>query len=207
MTCEVGRGLARLLRLLAFGCSSSPEIDFSCLPIVPPTLPGCICATATAGAKNTLTAKMSQQTKYIGLPKKPNRTKGRLQLGRKTPPHIDVQQLVNDADQSMGALRCQHWPSPNDHRLGTPDTPAIRSTRAADFVASLVRFRYSLPGCSPTLYGSDWNAQPSGTFTSKLSTDRSPFPLLDITTTPTGLLCWRDSHPLEWQLASLHGHS
>ena len=41
------------------------------------------------------------------------------------------------------------WPSPNDHRLGTPDTPAIRSTRAVDFVASLVRFRYSLPGCLP----------------------------------------------------------
>jgi hypothetical protein len=27
-----------------------------------------------------------------------------------------------------------------------------------------------------------------------------------MTTTVTGLLCWRDSHPLEWQLASLHGH-
>ena len=49
--------------------------------------------------------------------------------------------------------------------------------------------------------------QPSGTFTSRLSTDRSPSPLLDITTTATGLLCWRDSHPLEWQLASLHGQS
>ena len=56
------------------------------------------------------------------------------------------------------------------------------------------------------LYGSDWNAQPSGTFTSRLSTDRSPSPSLDITTTVTGLLCWRDFHPLEWQLASLHGH-
>src|SRR5665811_2342462 len=33
------------------------------------------------------------------------------------------------------------------------------------------------------LYGSDWNVQPSGTFTSRLSTDRSPSPLLDITTT------------------------
>jgi hypothetical protein len=22
----------------------------------------------------------------------------------------------------------------------------------------------------------------------------------------TGFLCWRDSHPLEWQLASLHDH-
>jgi hypothetical protein len=28
--------------------------------------------------------------------------------------------------------------------------------------------------------------------------------LPDISTTATGLLCWRDSHPLEWQLASLH---
>src|SRR5437660_1447067 len=41
-------------------------------------------------------------------------------------------------------------------------------------------------------------------FTSRLPTDRSPSPLLDISTTATGLLCWRDSHPLEWQLASLH---
>ena len=40
-------------------------------------------------------------------------------------------------------------PSPIDQRLGTPDTPAIRSARAVDFVASLVRFRYGLPGCSP----------------------------------------------------------
>src|SRR4029077_7389994 len=45
------------------------------------------------------------------------------------------------------------------------------------------------------LYGSDWNAQPSGTFTSRLSTDRSPSPLLDITTTATGLLCWRGLSP------------
>src|SRR5277367_1556352 len=29
-------------------------------------------------------------------------------------------------------------------------------------------------------------------------------PPLDITTTASGLLCWRDFHPLEWQLASLH---
>ena len=98
------------------------------------------------------------------------------------------------------------WPSPIDQRLGTPDTPAIRSTRAVDFVASLVRFRYGLPGCSPPCTDRTGTPQPSGTFTSRLSTDRSPSPPLDITTTATGLLCWRDSHPLEWQLASLHGH-
>ncbi len=28
-----------------------------------------------------------------------------------------------------------------------------------------------------------------------------------MTTTATGLLCWRDLHPLERQLASLHQHS
>jgi hypothetical protein len=56
------------------------------------------------------------------------------------------------------------------------------------------------------LHGSDWNSQPSGTFTLRLSTGRSPSPSLSMTTTVTGLLCWRDLHPLEWQLASLHGH-
>jgi hypothetical protein len=99
------------------------------------------------------------------------------------------------------------WPSPFDHRLGTPKIPAIRSTRASHFVASLVRFRYGLPGCSPPYTDQTGTPQPSGTFTSRLSTDRSPSPPLDITTTATGLLCWRDSHPLEWQLASLHGQN
>ena len=88
-------------------------------------------------------------------------------------------------------LRCRHWPSPNDHRLGTPNTPAIRSTRAVDFVASLVRFRYSLPGCLPPCTDQTGILpQPPGTFTSRLSTDRSSSPLLDITTTATGLLVW-----------------
>src|SRR3954451_18734490 len=46
--------------------------------------------------------------------------------------------------------------------------------------------------------------RPPGAFTSRLPADRSPFPSLDMTTTATGLLCWRDFHPQEWQLASLH---
>ena len=96
------------------------------------------------------------------------------------------------------------WPSPFDHRLGTPKTPAIRSARVSGFRG----FTGSLPlrpaRLLAPLYGSDWIAQPSGTFTSRLSTARSPFPLLDMTTTVTGLLCWRDFHPQEWQLASLH---
>ena len=87
-------------------------------------------------------------------------------------------------------LRCRHWPSPNDHRLGTPDTPAIRSARAVDFVASSGSLPLQPARLLAPLYGSDWNAQPSGTFTSRLSTDRSPSSLLDITTTATGLLVW-----------------
>ena len=78
------------------------------------------------------------------------------------------------------------WPSPTDQRLGTPDTPAICSTRASHFVASLVRFRYGLPGCSPPCTDRTGTPQPSGTFTSRLSTDWSPSPSLDITTTVAG---------------------
>jgi hypothetical protein len=64
--------------------------------------------------------------------------------------------------------------------------------------------RYGLSGCSPPCTDLAGSPQPSGAFTSRLPTGRSPFPLLDMTTTVTGLLCWRDSHPLERQLASLH---
>jgi hypothetical protein len=38
---------------------------------------------------------------------------------------------------------------------------------------------------------------PTAPFTSRLSAARSPSPLLDMTTASTGLLCWRDFHPLE----------
>jgi hypothetical protein len=80
------------------------------------------------------------------------------------------------------------WPSPFDHRLGTPEIPAIRFARGADFVASLVRFRYGLPSCSPPCTDRTGSPQPSGTFTTRLSTDWSPSPLLVMTTTVTGLL-------------------
>src|SRR5262249_2849626 len=63
---------------------------------------------------------------------------------------------------------------------------------------------YGLPICSLPCTESDRYTRPSGAFTSRLPTDRSPSPLLGMTTTVTGLLCWRDFHPLEWQLASLH---
>src|SRR3974377_1332846 len=95
-------------------------------------------------------------------------------------------------------------PSPRSERLGTPNLPAIRFTRGKYFGAS--RFTHLLRPAKllAPLYGSDQYAWPTGAFTSRLPTDRSPSPLLDITTTATGLLCWRDFHPLEWQVPSLH---
>src|SRR5712692_3989486 len=96
------------------------------------------------------------------------------------------------------------WPSPSSERLGSPNPPAIRFARGTYFGAS--RFTHLLRPARllAPLYGSDRHARPSGAFTSRLPTDRLPSPLPDMTTTATGLLCWRDLHPLEWQLASLH---
>jgi hypothetical protein len=96
------------------------------------------------------------------------------------------------------------WPSPRSERLGTPDSPAIRFARGTYFGASWFTHLLRPVRLLAPLYGSDWNAQPTGASTSRLSTGRSPSRLLDMTTTATGLLCWRDFHPLEWQLASLH---
>src|SRR5580700_7389823 len=90
-------------------------------------------------------------------------------------------------------LRCRHGLRRDLSSSALPILPATRFThllRPAKLLAPL--------------YGSDRHARPPGAFTSRLPTDRLPSPLLDMTTTATGLLCWRDSHPLEWQLASLH---
>jgi hypothetical protein len=96
------------------------------------------------------------------------------------------------------------WPSPRSEQLGAPNPPAIRFARGTHFGAS--RFTHLLRPAKlfAPLYGSDRYARPPRAFTSRLPTDRLPSPLLDMTTTATGLLCWRDFHPLEWQLASLH---
>src|ERR1700730_12913190 len=79
------------------------------------------------------------------------------------------------------------WPSPRIGRLGIPNDPAIRFTREVNFGATW--FTQSLRPASllAPLYGSDrYSGRPPGAFTSRLSTGRSPFPLLDITTTATG---------------------
>src|ERR1019366_7815079 len=75
---------------------------------------------------------------------------------------------------------------PPDTGSALPKFPQSVPRGLRHFVASLVRFRYGLPGCSPPCTDPTGIAQPSGTFTSRLSTDQSPSPLLDITTTVAG---------------------
>ena len=62
---------------------------------------------------------------------------------------------------------------------------------------------YGLSGCWPPC--TDLTGLPAnGGFYFQAFNGSVVLPLLDMTTTVTGLLCWRDSHPQEWQLASLH---
>ena len=86
--------------------------------------------------------------------------------------------------------------------LPTIPQSASRGSHFRGFTGSLSR--YGLSGCSPPCTDQTGFPRPARAFTSRLSTGQSPFPLPDMTTTVTGLLCWRDLHPLEWQLASLH---
>src|ERR1700731_709208 len=96
------------------------------------------------------------------------------------------------------------WPSPRSEQLGTPNPPRNPFHTGQVFRGFPIHAFATACQVARSLYGSDRHARPPGAFTSRLPTDRLPSPLLDITTTATGLLCWRDSHPLEWQLASLH---
>jgi len=82
--------------------------------------------------------------------------------------------------------------------------PAIRFTRALNFEASVVRIFATACQLARPPERIRPVSQPPGAFTSRLPAGRSPFLPLGMTTTVTGLLCWRDLHPLEWQLASLH---
>jgi hypothetical protein len=103
------------------------------------------------------------------------------------------QRMADLRTNTLVAIGAASW-------LHTPDTPAIRFTRALTFAASLVHNCCGLSGCSPPLDGSDWDTtQPPEpeAFTSRLPTGRSPFPSLDMTTTSIGLLCRRDLHPLK----------
>jgi hypothetical protein len=95
--------------------------------------------------------------------------------------------------------------SPRANRLDTPNIPQSDSRgapisgligspllRPASLLASPCRIRPGLLQAHRRLLLPGFR------------TGRSPFPPLDITTTSIGLLCRRDLHPLESQLASLH---
>src|SRR5919202_4539283 len=100
--------------------------------------------------------------------------------------------------------RCRHGPSPRSERLGAPNHPAIRFTRGTFSRLPWFTIATACQVARPPCTDLTGHAQPPGAFTSGLATGRSPSPSPDITTTATGLLCRRDFHPLEWQLASLH---
>src|SRR5262249_42831244 len=90
-------------------------------------------------------------------------------------------------------LRCRHRLRRDLNSSALPILPQSVSRGARISGLPDSRICYGLPSCSPPLYGSDRCARPPRAFTSRLPTDRSPSPLLDMTTTATGLLCWRDS--------------
>ena len=52
-------------------------------------------------------------------------------------------------------LHHRHWPSHRSETLGILELPQSASRGARDFGASLVHFRYDLPGCSSPFGGSD----------------------------------------------------
>ena len=120
-------------------------------------------------------------------------------------PDMPPSPTTRSPDIATSKLTMPTWSSPRTNRLDTPNDPAIRFARGLHYAASLVHNCYGLSGCSPPRTNlTEISLQPPEAFTSRLPTGRSPFPSLDMTTTSIGLLCRRDLHPLEWQLASLH---
>src|SRR4029077_18975568 len=109
----------------------------------------------------------------------------------------DPGELDIDIFQSAMSTR----PSPRSERLGTPKIPAIRFTRGTLTRLHWFAFATACQVARPPVRIKP-ASRPPGAFTSGLPTRRIPLP--DITTTVTGLRCWRDSHPLEWHLGALH---
>src|SRR3954469_4860393 len=136
-----------------------------------------------------------------GAPRRPASGSG---LSLPFRPDMPSSLTPGSSSSHMSSVAMPTRPSPRSERLGTPNTPAIRFTRGPPFEASLVRACYGLSGCSPPWTDLTGFRRPPGAFTSRLPAGWSPVPPLDMTTTATGLLCWRDFHPQEWQLASLH---
>ncbi len=83
-------------------------------------------------------------------------------------------------------LRQRHWPSPELERLGTPKKPHHLLPMGRTFAASLLRYSLRPAQLLATLADrTGYFSQPTAAFPSRLSTGRSPFPPLDITTVAT----------------------
>ena len=87
-------------------------------------------------------------------------------------------------------LHQQRWPSPRVEWLGTPKYPIIRFRWDENFVASMVHCLqpHSLrpvESLAPLADLTGYFSQPTGAFTSGLSTSRSPFPPPGMTTVAT----------------------
>src|SRR3954454_14783282 len=147
---------------------------------------------------------MAAYTRCLGCAGAPRRPASGSGLSLPFRPDMPSSLTPGSSSSPLSSVAMPTRPSPRSERLGTPNTPAIRFTRGPPFGASLVRICYGLSGCSPPWTDLTGFPRPPGAFTSRLPTGRSPSPPLDMTTTATGLLCWRDFHPQEWQLASLH---
>ena len=100
--------------------------------------------------------------------------------------------------------RCRHGLR---HGLTGSTLPTSRNPIHAGlkFRGLRIHLCYGLSVCSPPL-SDQTGLQPAHQRLLRpgFRTGRSPFPPLDMTTTSIGLLCRRDLHPLESQLASLH---
>jgi hypothetical protein len=110
-------------------------------------------------------------------------------------PDMPSPETPGSSTSNSSRQRCRHRPSPSSDRLGTPKIPAIRFAQGVHFVAYTVHtFATACQvACPPVRIRPA--SRPSGTFTTRLPTGRSPFPLLVITTTATGL---EETYPLGW---------
>ena len=87
------------------------------------------------------------------------------------------------------------WPSPFDHRLGTPKIPAIRSHAGFAFRG----FTGSLPlrpaRLLAPLHGSDWDAPALGDFYFQAFDGSVSLPAAGYNYNSDWTLCWRDFPP------------
>src|SRR3954452_13699787 len=153
------------------------------------------------------TSRLHRRTAYTrclrcaGAPRRPASGSG---LSLPFRPDMPSSLTPGSSTSHVSSVAMPTRPSPRSERLGTPNTPAIRFTRDPLFEASLVRVCYGLSGCSPPWADRTKFPWPTGDFYIQASGGSVALPAAGYDYNSTGLLCWRDFHPQEWQLASLH---